>query len=88
MSTAAKPLGSMGAHLFVTRAATLSYQTMTRAPFETARRALTERLLSATPSGDGSYLVGFPGDPRRQLRAYVLREGNLLVVTKLVELNP
>lgn len=80
-----KTLGSSGAHLYVTRAATLEYQAMTGAQFETARLALTHHLLDAQPDRGGTYLAPVKGDFHRQLRARVVRKGPLLVVTKVEE---
>lgn len=80
-----KTLGELNAHLYVTRAATLAYQEMTGAQFETARLALTNHLLDAVPQADGTYLAPVRGDFHRRLRARVVRKGPLMVVTKVEE---
>ncbi|MCK9513683.1 MAG: hypothetical protein M0R28_21000 [Pigmentiphaga sp.] len=83
-------LGSRPGTLYVTRAATLEYQKLTRAPFETARRALTERLHLATPDRErpGAYLLPIRGDARLHLRVFVVQEGALLVVPKIEAYEP
>ena len=82
------PLSGRSPHLFVTRAATLAYQEITGAPFETARRALTERILSgarADRENNGCYLftVQLPTG-LRTLRIWTHREGKLVVVPRVV----
>lgn len=76
-------LAASGPHLFVTRAATLEYQTHTRGRFEEARRELTERILATPEDADqpGTYLLRSPGMPT--IRAYTKREHGLLVVPKI-----
>jgi len=74
-------------HVYVTRSATLAYQALTGAQFETARRVLTERLLSGAtrdPEHKGCFLlpVELPAGPT-VLRIWTEREGRLLVVPKV-----
>jgi len=79
-------------HIYVTRAATLAYQKMTGSPFETSRRALTERILdSATkdPENDGCFLVRIQlRSGLETLRIWTSREGRLLVVPKIAGAGP
>lgn len=81
----ARKLGDRQGHIYVTRAATLSYQKLTGAAFETARRTLTERLVHATPDPErqGCYLLPIRGDARLCVRVLVSAEGPLLVIPKL-----
>lgn len=83
-------LGSRAGTLYVTRAATLEYQRLTRAPFETARRSLTERLHLATPERGraDTYLLPIRGDAKLHLRVFVVQEGALLVVPKIEAYEP
>jgi hypothetical protein len=76
-------LGGRGLHIYVTRAAAIAYQTLTRTQFETARRTLTERLIRATPHPrfDGWYL--FDGEYAGKIMAYAQQEGNLLMIPKI-----
>lgn len=79
-------LGNSRLHLYVTRAATLAFQTYSQQGFEAARRTLSELLLAARPHppDPGVYLAtALSADSAAQLRAYVLEEGGLAVVTKL-----
>jgi len=81
------PLSGRSPHLFVTRAATLAYQEITGAPFETARRALTERILAGAhrdPVHEGCFLltVQLPSG-LETLRIWTHREGKLLVVPRV-----
>lgn len=86
-------LGGGRQHVFVTRNATINYLLINgmdkEHQFESGRRALTERLLTALPDPSGdAYLLVSPIDPRRKLRAFVVPEGGLLVVTKVAEMEP
>lgn len=83
-------LGSRGPHVYVTRAATLEYQQLTRAQFETARKSLTTRLLSAIPDPERPkcYLLHAQTPEGMQLlRVYTEKEDGLLVVAKVVALS-
>lgn len=78
-------------HVYVTRSATLAYQALTGAQFETARRTLTERILSSArpdPSAPGCFTLPIqaPQGPLT-LRVFTEREGRLLVVPKVSALN-
>jgi hypothetical protein len=83
--TADRPrLGAQG-QVYVTLAAAQSYADAERLGIEEARRELTEYLLEATPSGDGT--AGHPERWRFRRRstglditARISREGKLLVV--------
>jgi hypothetical protein len=82
-------LGGRGQHLYVTRAATIAYQTLIRGQFEEARRALTERLMDARPDPQypGCYLVDVQGQYACRLRIWTEREGKLIVVPKIMPLD-
>ena len=71
-------LGADHVHVYVTRAATLSYQELTCLPFEEARRELTRLLLGALPMRDVRRWAFTDGV--HNLIAYVVPDGELLVV--------
>lgn len=73
-----RTLGGGQAHLFVTRAATLQFQVLTRLPFEEARRELSHLLLHAAPLGGRRWSIFLP--EHGSLVAYVVQEGGLLLV--------
>lgn len=80
-------LGDLAQQLYVTRAATVEYQRLTGAQFETARLSLTLRLLDAEPDEGGSYVVDFEHPEYTHIRAYIKHDKPpLAVVTKIVAL--
>lgn len=83
-------LGGLTQHIYVTRKATLEYQKLTEIGFEQTRRALTERLLDAVPDRQlvGWWTFHLPHPTgMKQIRAYVVREGMLLVVANLTTVS-
>lgn len=80
-----KNLGSCP-QLYVTRAATLGYQALIGGGFETARRALTERVLSGAvqdPQRATRYLLPSRGPAEPACRVWTAQDGPLLVVAKV-----
>lgn len=80
--------------VFVTRNAAINYLLINGMDkvlqFESARRMLTVQMLEASPEpdGGGTYLLVSHLDPSLKLRAHVIPEGDLLVVTRVVALDP
>lgn len=87
MSKNPSTIGTLGGkypHIYVTRTATLAYQSIIRGTFEQARRALTQRLLRARPetTTPGVFTVDM-GSAGQFLRAWVKLEDQLLIVVKV-----
>lgn len=83
-------LGAGNGHVYVTRNATLEYQKLVGAGFEQSRRALTERLLNAKPDSRlaGAWIFPLPHvEGVKWIRAYVVREGYLLIVAKIMTVS-